>query len=295
MRDPSTAPVVWTIAGFDPSSGAGVTADLMTFAAHGLFGCSAITALTVQSTLGVKAVAAVSPDLLAHALATLQEDLPPSGVKIGMLATPEIMRVVAQALLVARRESLHHVDTIHPARKSPQVVLDPVLRSSSGLELYPSSGLGELHELLLPLVDIITPNWSELAALTGGSVDNLESAEEAAKALVAKLPRLHVIVTGGDQIIPVDILVSPTSKTLRFEGERIISNATHGTGCAFSSALLANLALAMDLPSAAKAAKTFVSEAIRQAPGIGHGKGPINLLWNRPLPAKPQSRPDNES
>lgn len=287
MKNPSKGPITWSVAGFDPSGGAGVTADLMTFAAHGLFGCSVITALTAQSTLGVKTTETVSSEHLAHTLATLLEDVPPAGVKIGMLSTPENMRVVAQWLRVTKQGPTGKVDTIHTSSKAPIVVLDPVLRSSSGRELYPSSGLEELREHLLPQVDVVTPNWSELAALSGQEVTSLESADRSARALISKLPHLRIVVTGGDQRRPVDMLISPNALTQYFEGEHIHSQATHGTGCAFSSALLSNLVLGMDLPSAVQASKAFVSEAIRQAPAIGHGKGPMNLLWTRPLPNRP--------
>ena len=273
MRELDKPPIVWIIAGFDPSSGAGVTADLMTFAAHGLFGCSAITALTAQSTLGVKASETVAPRFLAQTLANLQEDLPPAGIKIGMLASAETVEVVADFLRAVRQHGLN-----------PAVVLDPVLSSSSGRELYPVTGLEALRQHLLPLVDVITPNWSELAALTGGVVNSLATADRGARALITGLPHLHVVVTGGDQARPVDMLVSSGAPALLFEGDHIPSRATHGTGCAFSSSVLAHLVLGLDLPSAVGAAKSYVREAIRHAPILGNGKGPMNLLWNRPVP-----------
>lgn len=283
MRDPQDPPVVWSIAGFDPSSGAGITADLMTFSAHGLFGCSAITALTAQSTLGVKARETVSPDFLAQSLATLQEDLPPAGIKVGMLSTPEIMETVARALTNAGCHTPRSADGFGLWGR-PVVIFDPVLRSSSGHELYPFTGIAALFDRLLPEVDVITPNWSELAALTGRVVHDLDAAHRGARALIARAPHLHVVVTGGDQARPVDLLVSPGSEVRFFEGEHVVSQATHGTGCAFSSALLANLVLGRDLPSAVGASKRFVHEAIRVAPRVGGGKGPMNLLWTRPLP-----------
>ena len=287
VREVSSTPIVWSIAGFDPSSGAGITADLMTFAAHGLFGCSAPTALTAQSTLGVKAIEAVPEEFLARTLATLDEDLPPAGIKIGMLCSPGSMRVVAEFLRTTRHEAAQSGNGTERVGMTPVVVLDPVLRSSSGRELYPLNGLDELEQELLPHVDIITPNWSELAALTGSLVNSLETAEQNAKTLIAAMPHLHVVATGGDQGRPVDLLVSPDLQTVLYEGEHIASKATHGTGCAFSSSLLAYLVRGLDLPSAVRAAKNFVSEAIRRAPQIGHGKGPMNLLWNRPPATEP--------
>ncbi len=262
--------VVWTIAGFDPCSGAGITADLLTFAAHGLFGCSAITALTVQSTLGVGGIEAVRPELLQQTLEYLAADLPPKGVKIGMLGAPQTAQVIAAFL-----------KDLRDRRADLRVVLDPVLRSSSGGELYPASALGTLHEQLLPSVDFITPNWMELAALTGVPVASLEEAEAAAHLLIQRHPGLNVVATGGDQPQPTDLLVTQTGMTAVIPGEHIATTATHGTGCAFSSALLANLVLGAEPEAAVREAKRFVAGALRHAPGLGHGKGPLALLWNR--------------
>lgn len=259
--------VVWTIAGFDPSSGAGISADLMTFAAHGLFGCSAITALTVQSTLGVLATEAVKPEWLAQTLEHLQADLPPLGIKIGMLGSAENAMVVAAFL-----------QRIAKVGNTP-VVLDPVLRSSSGRDLLPSSAVHALRQELLPLVDFITPNWAELATLTDRSISNLPEAESAARTLMFTLPRLHVVVTGGDQRHPIDLLVIPAGGTTELLGTPISTNATHGTGCAFSTALLSQLVRNLKPDDACRAAKLFVEGAMRQAPGLGGGKGPLDLLW----------------
>ena len=261
--------VVWTIAGFDPSSGAGITADLMTFAAHGLFGCSAITALTVQSTLGVAGSEAVRPELLRQTLAHLAADLPPTGVKVGMLGTPENAQVVGAFL-----------QDLRDRRAELRVVLDPVLRSSSGGELYPTSALGTLHEQLLPTIDFITPNWTELAALTGGPVASLEEAETAAHLLIQRHPRLNLVATGGDQPQPTDLLITNERLKTMIPGEHIATTATHGTGCAFSSALLANLVLGAKPEAAVREAKRFVAGALGHPPGLGQGKGPLGLLWN---------------
>ena len=267
--------VVWTIAGFDPSSGAGVTADLMTFAAHGLFGCSAITALTVQSTMGVAGIELVRPELLARTLAHLADDLPPTGVKIGMLGSPEHAAVVAEFLAWAKGPAEDDGE-----RRRPWVVLDPVLRSSSGRELYPVSGLPLLHEKLLPLVDTVTPNWGELELLAGLAVHNDASAERAARALMERHAGLDVVATGGDQTLPTDLVFLHSGERFAFSGEHVATDATHGTGCAFSSALLSGLVLGRRMDEAAAEAKQFVTGALRAAPGVGHGKGPMGLLWN---------------
>lgn len=262
--------IVWTIAGFDPSSGAGVTADLMVFAAHGLFGCSAITALTVQSTRGVAATEGVRPELLSAMLEELAGDLPAAGIKIGMLGTPEHARVVGGFLEKRRSE---------PGGSIVPVVLDPVLRSSSGRELYPEAEIEVLHEVLLPHVTCVTPNWGELAALSRRPVVDLQSAKQAAFALLAKHPRLHVVATGGDQVKATDLLVRVDGRVTVLEAERIETRSTHGTGCAFSSALLAQMVLGAELEEAVRAAKAYVRGALEHAPGLGAGKGPMGLLW----------------
>ncbi len=270
MVDPSRGKpiVVWTIAGFDPSSGAGVTADLMTFASHGLFGCSAITALTVQSTTGVRGIEPVRREQLGNTLACLGEDLPPAGVKVGMLGARAIAGVVGAFLRGWRTGGA-----------TCPVVLDPVLRSSSGRMLYPLEGLALLHETVLPQVDWITPNWGELEVLTGVAVGDLAAAERGAQLLIERHPGMGVIVTGGEAQRPVDLLVRDGIKTVVLDGERVATTSTHGTGCAFSSAFLARLVLGVEADEAARLAKAFVAGALRHAPGLGAGTGPMGLLW----------------
>ena len=260
--------MAWTVAGFDPSSGAGVTADLMTFAAHGLFGCSAITALTVQSTVGVRGTEPVRREQLAETLGCLLEDLPPAGVKIGMLGSRAIAGVVGAFLRGMREGGV-----------SCPVVLDPVLRSSSRRMLYPSEGMDLLHETVLTQADWVTPNWGELEVLTGVAVGDLEAAEGASRLLIERHPGMGVVVTGGDVEQPVDLLVRRGSETVVLEGERVETTSTHGTGCAFSSAFLARLVLGCSAEEAARLAKAFVAGALRSAPGLGSGKGPMGLLW----------------
>jgi hydroxymethylpyrimidine/phosphomethylpyrimidine kinase len=259
--------VALTIAGHDPSSGAGITADLQTFQAHGLFGTSAITALTTQSTLGVAAIAPVEPALLRRTLDYLCVDIPPAGIKIGMLGSAEIASVVAAFVA-----SLH--------RQGTPIVLDPILRASSGAALLPETALDVLHAELLPAVSWITPNWFELAALAKvPPIGSLAEAEAAVHRLAERHPHLNIVATGGDHAEPVDLLRTASGEVHSFRGEHIASDATHGTGCAFSSALLARLVEGYSLVSAVSAAKFYVAEAIRRAPKIGHGKGPMDLIW----------------
>jgi len=262
---------VLTIAGFDPSSGAGVTADLMVFAAHGLFGVSCITALTVQSTTGVAATHPVAAEVVRSTLDCLQADLPAAGVKIGMLATASNVAAVADFLT-----ELHG---LQPEGRRTPVVLDPVLRSSSGRELLDPAGVRLLQERLLPLVDWVTPNLDELGILTGRSVVGRDDVEGAARVLQSSGSHLNVLATGGHLSTPDDLLLSAGGELHWIAGERIVSRSTHGTGCALSSALLSRIVLGHDALSASVAAKRYVADAIRSAAPLGHGYGPINHLW----------------
>jgi len=260
--------IALTIAGYDPSSGAGITADLMVFAAHGLYGTSAITSLTVQSTTGVQSSQPVAPETLRQTLDCLHADLPPAGIKIGMLATAEMVEVVAQYLEDVRRVT-------------PQtlVALDPVLTSSLGRELLSVQGLASLRKHLLPLVDWVTPNLAELSMLTDRPVTSQKQVESASCLLQNSYPNLNILATGGHLEQPNDLLLTPGGKSSWIAGERIESTSTHGTGCALSSALLSRVVLGDEAIAAATAAKHYVTEAIRRAVPLGHGHGPLNHLW----------------
>jgi hydroxymethylpyrimidine/phosphomethylpyrimidine kinase len=259
---------VLTIAGFDPSSGAGVTADLMVFAAHGLFGTSCITGLTVQSTMGVRSSTPVAAEIVHATLDCLQSDLPLAGIKIGMLATAENVAMVADFLEMLRDEK----------RRAP-VVLDPVLRSSSGKDLLDDEGVAVLRERLLPVVDWVTPNLEELGVLTGLAVKGREDMLDAARVLQAMGEELNVVVTGGHLDPPDDLLLTVAGDSVWLPGKKVVSVSTHGTGCAYSSALLSRLVLGDSAKDAAARAKLYVAEAIKTAEEIGHGKGPVNHLW----------------
>ena len=260
-----TSSPLLTIAGYDPSSGAGVTADLAVFAAHDFFGTSAMTALTVQSTVGVRDVRAIDAGWLKATLDCLEEDVPPAGIKIGMLATAASVLEVADYL-----ERKRAVGSRVP------VVLDPVMLSTSGRELLSAEGVARLMERLLPLVDWVTPNRAELARLTGGQGDPEASAHQ----LRAGFPQLSVVVTGGDGVAADDLVVTP-GETCWLRAARLESRATHGTGCAFSSALLCGLVRGGDRGGveAARMAKGYVTEAIRTAVPVGAGRGPMRLMW----------------
>lgn len=267
----STRPVALTIAGFDPSSGAGITADLKVFAFHDIYGVACITALTIQSTLGVKRVEPIAPEIIRETLDCLLEDVAPDGVKIGMLATAETVSETARFLAKAGVDRR-------------LVVLDPVIRSSSGSDLLSEEGIVRLREELLAQVGWITPNHDELAALTGMDV----GAKEAVPAAAARLQSiartagnhgLHVLATGGHLDRPDDFLLTPKGNGSWLESERVETQSTHGTGCALSSALLCRLIQGADLKEAAMDAKEYVTAALKAAYPIGRGRGPVHHLF----------------
>lgn len=265
---PSKMRTALTIAGFDPSSGAGVTADLMVFAAHGLFGTSCITSLTVQSTVGVQAAHPIRPETVRATLDCLHGDLPAAGIKVGMLATEGTVAAVADFLAQIKGRG-----------ERVPVVLDPVLRSSSGRELLEEDGVRTLRERLLPLVDWVTPNIDELGILTGRQVKERGDLPRAARELQQEFSGLSVFATGGHMEPPDDFLLTAEGEAWWLPGVRVDSTSTHGTGCALSSALLSGLVLGKRAYEAAVGAKIYVTEAIRTAPGLGHGHGPLNHLW----------------
>jgi hydroxymethylpyrimidine/phosphomethylpyrimidine kinase len=269
---------VLTIAGFDPSSGAGVTADLMVFAAHGLFGTSCITGLTVQSTVGVVSSTAVSAEIVRDTLDCLESDLPAAGIKIGMLASAANVRVVVDFLSRLRGLGFHGLGLVGKRARVP-VVLDPVLRSSSGRELLDGEGVSVMRERLLPLVDWVTPNLEEAGVLLGRSVRRRDDMVEAARGLQAMGLGLNVVVTGGNLNPPDDLLLGAGGNMVGLTGQKIVSQSTHGTGCAFSSALLSRIVLGDDGKDAALRAKEYVAEGIRSATAMGKGVGPLNHLW----------------
>jgi hydroxymethylpyrimidine/phosphomethylpyrimidine kinase len=255
--------VVLTIAGFDPSSGAGVTADIKTIAAHGCYGVACITALTVQSTMGVQRVSTVACDIISETLAELDSDVEIAAVHIGMLGSARVAQAVADFLISA---------------KLPNIVLDPVLTSSSGAELLDKSGLQILTGTLLRLATVITPNLEEAALLTGLAVTNLDQMRGAATKL-HQLGAAGVVVTGGHLEKAVDLLSFTSASGVQqevFKAERQQSNSTHGTGCAFATAIACHLAQGKGLPEAVLLAKAYVRAAIVNAHPMGRGVGPVH-------------------
>jgi hydroxymethylpyrimidine/phosphomethylpyrimidine kinase len=261
-----TPPVVLTIAGFDPSSGAGVTADVKTIAAHGCYGVACVTALTVQSTAGVRRVEAVSAELVSETLEELSSDIKISAVHLGMLGSGKVARAVSDFLAESA---------------IPNIVLDPIIKSSSGADLLDASGLRLLIERLLPLATVVTPNVEEAAVMTGLPVTNLEQMRLAATKLRA-MGAASVVITGGHLEKAIDLLSFASrrgSEQEVFKSDRQASTSTHGTGCAFATAMSCHLARGRGLPEAVLLAKAYVSAAIANAHPLGRGTGPVHHLY----------------
>jgi len=251
-----------TIAGSDSSGGAGIQADLKTFAAHGVYGTSAITAVTAQNTTGVSGVEALAAAFVAAQIDAVAIDIPPDAVKIGMLANADIVRAVADAI---RRHGL-----------SP-VVLDTVMIAKSHAPLLDAGAVDALRRDLLPLATVVTPNVPEGEALTGLTIESAADLLAVAKRLV-EMGAKAALVKGGHLDGPaVDVFWDGTTG-VELIADRIETRHTHGTGCTLSSAIAARLALGDGLIEACRAAKTFVTRAIANAPGLGHGYGPLGIL-----------------
>jgi hydroxymethylpyrimidine/phosphomethylpyrimidine kinase len=254
-----TMQIALTIAGSDPSGGAGLQADLKTFHQHGVYGMAVVSVLTVQSTRGVRHVEPVSATLLEAQLDHLLADIPPHAAKTGALGSSELVEVVAAKF----------------RKVAFPLVVDPVMVSKHGHSLVTSSAIETIRTQLLPVSFLITPNAHEAAALTGRTVETVEDAVDAAKAL-SHLGAQHVLVKGGHLLgDAVDILVS-NERVEQFVAPRIDTLHTHGTGCTFSAAIAACLAKGHSVVSAVRLAKIWLTKAIASAPHIGHGVGPLN-------------------
>lgn len=249
-----------TIAGSDSGGGAGIQADLKTFAAHGVYGTSAITAVTAQNTLGVTAWEAVSTGLVVAQIEAVMSDIGADAVKTGMLANADIVRAVASA---GRRPGL------------PNLVVDPVMIAKGGDRLLEPAAVDAIIDGLLPLARIVTPNIPEAEVLAGMAIASLDDMREAGRRILALGPRV-VLVKGGHLGGATSIDVAVTAGASEEMGaERLATRHTHGTGCTLASAIAANLALGLDDLPAIQKAKAYVTDAIRRAPGIGRGHGPL--------------------
>ena len=255
---------VLSIAGSDSGGGAGIQADLKTFSALGCYGMTAITAITAQNTQGVRAIHGVPPDMLRAQIDAVVEDIGVDAVKIGMLHSPEVVAVVADAL---RR---HHL---------PHVVLDPVMVATSGDRLMADETVQVLVRELFPLATVVTPNLDEAALLLGRPIPGIEALDGAARALLA-LGAPAVLLKGGhlpgDEV--VDVLVLPDRTLQHLRSPRIATHNGHGTGCTLSSAIAAHLALGQALPEAVALARAYILGAIQAGAAVrtGKGHGPLN-------------------
>lgn len=265
-------PVCLSIAGVDPSGGAGVIADIKTFVAHRCYGAAAIASLTFQNTVGVFGAVNQTAETVRDQIIPVLDDLPVAAVKTGMLPTREIIEEVAR---IAKERSL------------PNLVVDPVVRSTSGFDLIDDAALRSLIEMLFPLADIITPNLPEAERIAGMKVESHDDIRLAARIMRSQGAR-RVLIKGGH--LPMTLTgdgISSESKRAvdflfmddreyRIDGEYFETTSTHGTGCTLAAAIAANLANGKDYLEAVESAKKFVSAAIRTAPKLGRGHSPVN-------------------
>jgi hydroxymethylpyrimidine/phosphomethylpyrimidine kinase len=254
-------PVVLTIAGSDSGAGAGIQADLKTFAALGVYGVSVVTAITAQNTVGVRAVQEIDPDVIAAQLDAVAEDFSIAALKTGMLSSPAIIDIVVAGV---QRHALR------------PLVVDPVMIAKSGDRLLREDAVETLRRALLPLADVVTPNIPEAEVLAGITIRTHADRVAAGRAIIT-LGAHAVVIKGGhsDDDPIVDLLVDDDG-VHEFRAARILTRSTHGTGCTFSSAIAAALGRGEDLATAVGDARAYLSSALAQAPGLGHGHGPLN-------------------
>lgn len=260
-------PVALTIAGSDSSGGAGIQADLRTFAALEVFGTSAITAVTAQNTLGVRGVEVLTAALVAAQIDAVLDDLPVTAIKTGMLASREVVEAVVVELL----------------KCNVPVIVDPVMVAKSGAALLDDDAVATVLSRLLPLAALVTPNLAEAERLVGFPVRTVDEQEQAARFLVGLGAGAALVKGGHSPGDPVDVLFAAGVVT-RLAGRRIDTVHTHGTGCTYSAAITAFLARGLSLLDAVNNAHAFVAEAIRLAPRLGRGHGPLHHMhpWYRP-------------
>jgi hydroxymethylpyrimidine/phosphomethylpyrimidine kinase len=260
-----TQPVACTVAGSDSGGGAGIQADLLSFGACGVYGCSVVVALTAQNTVGVRAVETASLDVIAQQIDAVADDLEPAAWRTGMLATPDIVAVVAQ------RFEYHGIS---------RLVVDPVMVAKSGDRLLTEAAVVALREALLPLALIVTPNLPETRVLLGLDRGDALDPEVAARRLCERGPRLAVVKGGhatGDEVVDV-VHDSLTGTTVSLRYPRVAGSSTHGTGCTLSAAIAAFLARGVEPIDAVASARAYLQAALLRAPGLGHGHGPLGHL-----------------
>ncbi len=258
-------PVALSIAGSDPSGGAGIQADLKTFTALGVYGEAVITSITVQNTTGVFEVYTLDPSLVYSQIEKVVEDIPPSAVKIGMLGDEGVLRAVVSAI---REFNLKNV------------VLDTVLRSKDGARLFNERELDTMVRDLFPLVDLVTPNIPEAEKIWGKKIENLRDMENCARDMY-RLGSKRVLIKGGhlEGSKSIDLLYTGGEEVNFFVGDRVDTPNTHGTGCTLSSAIASFLAKGLPIEEAVSNAKEYVQGAIENSLDLGRGNGPLNHLW----------------
>ena len=253
-----------TIAGSDSGGGAGIQADLKTFAALGVYGTSAVTAITAQNTCGVDAVQAVDAGVVAAQIRSVAADIPIAAAKTGMLFSGNIIRAVAAAV---RDVGL------------PHLVVDPVMVATSGDRLLQPDAEARLKEEIIPMATLVTPNLAEAEVLTGTKVQTLDDMRAAAENLVAGGAAAVVVKGGHAMVKATDVFYDGTRMEL-LEGVVVDTTSTHGTGCTFSAAICAHLARGAELLEAVRRAKAYLTGALQNADRIGRGNGPVGHFWN---------------
>ncbi len=248
-----------TIAGSDCSGGAGIQADLKTMTMNGVYAMSAITALTAQNTTGVRAIQEATPDFLRHQIDAIFEDIRPDAVKIGMVASKELICVIADML------------RYHNAKN---VVVDPVMVATSGSSLMKNDAVQTLIEKLLPIATLVTPNIPEAQVLSGKTIESKEDMLSAAN-FIGNTYGCAVLLKGGHSINDANDLLYANGEFIWFEGKRINNHNTHGTGCTLSSAIASNLAKGYDLVMSVQRAKDYISDALSAQLDLGQGSGPL--------------------
>jgi hydroxymethylpyrimidine/phosphomethylpyrimidine kinase len=264
MRQNGRVNVALTIAGSDSGGGAGIQADLKTFAAHGLYGTSAVTAVTAQNTLGVTTFEALSADLVTAQIEAVMSDIGAHASKTGMLANAAIVEAVAAAV--------EDLDV-------PLLVVDPVMIAKSGDRLLDDEAIAAMRLELLRRAFVVTPNVPEAETLSGITIRSDQDRQEAARRILA-LGATHVVIKGGHfSSDDISDLLYDGHRFVEFRTERIAGRHTHGTGCTFAAAITSQLALGRGLPEAIPLAQQYVAGAMRSAPNLGHGHGPMNHFW----------------
>lgn len=262
-----------TIAGSDSGGGAGIQADLKTFAAHGVYGTSAITAITAQNSRGITALEPISADLVTAQIEAVATDFSVDAVKTGMLPSAAIVEAVAAAVR---------------ALELPLLVVDPVITATTGHRLTDDEAVAAMRAELFPHAAVVTPNIAEAEALAGMAILTDADRREAARRIATHGPRVVIIKGGHGAGASIADLLYEQGAFTEFRTERVVSAHTHGTGCTFAAALAAHLALGRGIAEAIPLVQEYIGGAIRHAPGLGHGHGPMAHFWETDRRGRPR-------